>query len=119
MVGTPSGAHSRDLLALPTLRLQSRGRYELRCLVRSRLCEAARRALHRARDTISILRRLFAVGVALRRACEDLLGDQPGILPDRRLDLRGHVGIGLQKRLGVFAALAEALAVIGEPGAGF
>jgi hypothetical protein len=30
---------------------QSRGRYERRCLVRSRFCEAARRALHRARDT--------------------------------------------------------------------
>src|SRR4051812_35744334 len=53
----------------------------------------------------SILRRLLAVGVALRRACENLLGDQPGILPDRRLDLRGHVRIGLQERLGVLAAL--------------
>src|SRR3954451_13581968 len=63
----------------------------------------------------SILRRLLAVGVASRRACENLLGDQPGVLPDRRLDLRGHVGIGLQERLGVFPALAEPLAVIGEP----
>src|SRR4051794_767358 len=69
--------------------------------------------------TRSILRRLLAVGVALRGAGENLLRDQPGILPDRRLDLRGHVGIGLQERLRVLAALAEPLAVIGEPGTGF
>src|ERR1700730_11272330 len=69
----------------------------------------------------SILRslRLLAVGVALGGAGQDLLGDQAGVLADRHLDLRGHVGIGLQKRLRVLAALAEPLTVIGEPGAGF
>ena len=54
-----------------------------------------------------------------RGAGQNLLGDQAGVLADRRLDLRGHVGIGLEERLGVLAALAEPLAVIGEPGAGF
>ena len=36
----------------------------------------------------------------------------------RKLDLLGDVGIFAQEGLGVLAALAEALAVIGEPGAG-
>src|SRR5436305_3622755 len=67
----------------------------------------------------SILRRLLAVGVAFRAAGKDLLGDQAGVLPDRGLDLAGHVRVGPQERLGVLAALAEALAVIGEPRAGF
>ena len=42
---------------------------------------------------------LFALGVALGAAGEDLLGDQAGILADRRLDLGGHVGVGLEKGL--------------------
>src|ERR1700757_86831 len=66
-----------------------------------------------------LLRRLLAVGVALGIAGENLLGDQAGVLADRGLDLGGDVGVGLQERLGVLAALAEALAVIGEPRAGF
>src|SRR3954470_23033425 len=45
----------------------------------------------RGRQSGSILHRLLAVGVALRGACKNLLGDQAGILPDRGLDLRGHV----------------------------
>ena len=48
---------------------------------------------------ISFLRRLLAVGVALGGACQNLLGDQAGVLADRRLDLGGHVGIGLEERL--------------------
>src|SRR5262249_56845048 len=52
-------------------------------------------------------------------AREDFLGDEAGVLPDRGLDPGGDVGIGLEKRLGVFAPLADALAVIGEPGARF
>src|SRR5262245_59031803 len=63
-------------------------------------------------------RLLFAVGVALGGAGENLLGDQAGVLADGGFDLGGDVGVRLQERLGVFAALAEALAVIGEPGAG-
>src|SRR3954453_550597 len=78
-----------------------------------RFARATRRAASGTRR--SILRRLLAVGAALRRAGEDLLGYQPGVLPDRGLDLRRHVGIGLQEGLGVLAALAQALAVIGEP----
>src|SRR5258705_10708295 len=68
----------------------------------------------------SLLRglRLVGVGVALGGAGENLLGDEAGILPDRGLDLRGHVGVGLQERLRILAALAEALAAIGDPGAG-
>src|SRR5712672_3760723 len=67
----------------------------------------------------SLLRRLLAVGVALGTARQNLFGDQAGVLADRRLDLGGHVGIGLEERLRILAALAEPLAVIGEPGAGF
>src|ERR1700694_671450 len=67
----------------------------------------------------ALLRRLLAVGVALGTACQNLLRDQAGVLADRGLDLRGHIRIGLEERLRVLAALAEPLAVIGEPGAGF
>src|SRR5262249_38706213 len=49
---------------------------------------------------------------------EDLLGDEPGVLAARRLDARGDVRILLEERLGVLAALADALAVVGKPGAG-
>src|SRR5271155_5561805 len=51
-------------------------------------------------------------------AGKNLFGDETGILPDRRLDLFGDIGIAFEECLGVFAALADALAVIGEPGAG-
>src|SRR5258708_7868653 len=61
------------------------------------------------------LLRLVAVGVALGAARENLLGDQTRVLADRRLDLRGHVGIGFEERLRILAALTEPLAVIGEP----
>ena len=44
---------------------------------------------------------------------------RPAVLPDRGLDLAGDVGIALEEGLGVLAALADALAVVGEPGAGF
>src|SRR5262245_50271909 len=70
-------------------------------------------------NKVSLLRRLLALGVGLALSGENLLGDQAGILPDRGLDLGRDVGVGFQKRFGVLAALAEALAVIGEPGAGF
>src|ERR1700687_5885175 len=66
----------------------------------------------------SFLRRLFAFAVALGRARQNLFGDQTGVLANRRLDLRGHVGIGLEERLGVLTALAEPLAGIGGPRAG-
>src|ERR1700681_971059 len=89
---------------------------------RSTSCCAASAERGRVRDTSagSLLRslRLLAFGVALGRACQDLFGDQAGVLADRRLDLRGHVGIGLEERLRVLAALAQSLAVIGEPGGG-
>ena len=49
----------------------------------------------------SLLRRgrFVAVGVALGRAGQDLLGDQAGVLPDRGLDLGCDIRIGLQERL--------------------
>ena len=57
-------------------------------------------ALRLKSEKISILRGLFlAVGVALGRAGQDLLGDQTGVLADRGLDLGGHVGIGFEERL--------------------
>src|ERR1700694_2628554 len=74
---------------------------------------------HDSSSRISLLHRLLAFGVALGTAGQDLLGDQAGVLADRRLDFCGHVGVGLEERLGVLTALAEPLAVIGEPGAGF
>ena len=52
-------------------------------------------------------------------AGENPLGNETGVLPDRRFDLGRDIGIGLEKAFGVLAALADALAVIGEPGAGF
>src|SRR5262245_5374330 len=50
-------------------------------------------------------------------AGEDSLGDEAGVLPDRGLYLGGDVGVGLEEAFGVLAALADALAVVGEPGA--
>src|SRR5271156_4284015 len=52
-------------------------------------------------------------------AGENLFGDDAGILPDRRFDFCRDVGIGLEERFRVLAALTDALTVIGEPGAGF
>src|SRR5262249_37730619 len=49
-------------------------------------------------------------------AGENLFADAAGILPDRGFDLRHHVGVRFQEGLGVLAALADALAVVGEPG---
>src|SRR5262249_20324638 len=64
-----------------------------------------------------ILRRLVILFAAGFLAGQDLFGDETGILADRRLDLGGDVGNGLEKYLGFLAALADALAVVGEPGA--
>src|ERR1700694_1880596 len=60
--------------------------------------------------------RLVLAGAGLR--IEDALGDDAGILPDRRFDFLGDLRVLLEEELGVLAALAEALAVVGEPGAG-
>src|SRR5262249_17762284 len=67
-----------------------------------------------------ILRTLRLLSIVLGGflAGQDLLGDQAGVLADGRLDARGDVGIVAQERLGVLAALADALAVVGEPRAG-
>src|SRR5580704_10514380 len=64
----------------------------------------------------SALRRLAIVLRLL--AGENALGDEPGVLPDCGLYFGGDIGIGLEEELGVLAALADALAVEGEPGAG-
>src|SRR5262245_29533026 len=67
----------------------------------------------------SVARRLLG-GVFVLAAVfagEDFFGDQAGVLPDRGFDLGGDVGIGLEESFGVLAALSDALAVIGEPGA--
>src|SRR6516164_8316956 len=52
-------------------------------------------------------------------AGENFFCNQAGILPNRRVDLAGNIGIGLEKDLGILAALADALTVEGEPSAGF
>src|SRR6185312_236637 len=49
----------------------------------------------------------------------DRFGDQTSILAYGGFDLVGDVGIFLEELLGVFTALADALAVIGKPGTGF
>src|SRR5687768_2017464 len=54
---------------------------------------------------------LVVVIVFLGLAHDDF-GEHAGVLADLLLDLLGHVGIGLEEGLGVFAALADALAVI-------
>src|SRR5580658_4855763 len=72
-----------------------------------------------ARKRLRFCRVVLLVGLVAFLAGQNLLGDQPGILPDRRLDLSGNIGIGLEEDFSVLAALADALAVIGEPGAGF
>src|SRR4029079_8500998 len=63
---------------------------------------------------------LFVVALALIVVVaflgrQDLLGDQAGVLADRELDLRSDVRILLEEDLGVLAALADALTVVGEP----
>ena len=55
---------------------------------------------------------ILRILIATVLAGQNLVGDQAGILPDRGLDAGGHVRIGAQKGLGVFAALADALAVM-------
>src|SRR5262245_60460573 len=66
-----------------------------------------------ARPVLRLVR-LFALGGSLQH----LIDDQPGVLADRLLDLVCDLRVLLQERLGVLAALADALAVEGEPGAG-
>src|SRR5690606_31265642 len=60
---------------------------------------------------------VLVVGIVFNRP-ENLLADQSGILPDCGFDARSHFRIVLQKCLGVFTALTDPLAVIGEPRAG-
>jgi len=43
---------------------------------------------------------------------EDLFGNESGILADCDFDLAGNIGIGLKERLGILAALADALTVV-------
>src|SRR5215813_2674697 len=57
------------------------------------------------------------VVTVLALAGEDLLGDQAGVLADRGLDLVADVRVALEEILRVLATLADALAVVGEPGA--
>src|SRR6202451_609403 len=71
------------------------------------------------RNRALAFRRVVVLGGLALLAGENLLGDDAGILPDRHFDFCRDVGIGLEKAFGVLAALADALAVIGEPGAGF
>ena len=50
-----------------------------------------------ARDNSLLRRGVLTIGVALGGAGQNLLRDKPGVLPDRRFDFRGHVGIGLEE----------------------
>ena len=60
----------------------------------------------------SLFNGLLTIGIPFGGAGQNLLGNQSGILPDRRLDFRGHFGIGLEKSFRILAALPEPLTVI-------
>src|SRR5260221_12163510 len=63
-------------------------------------------------------RRLLGRRLAAAAGIHHLVADLAGILADGALDRRGDRRIGLQEGFGVLSALADALAIIGEPGAG-
>src|SRR5215510_5769916 len=66
----------------------------------------------------SPLRRLVLVAsFSAFRAGKDLLADEAGVLANRRFDLGGDVRVALEEAFGVLAALADALGIVGEPGA--
>src|ERR1700730_16469624 len=50
---------------------------------------------------------------------EKAVGDKPGVFANVLLDPFGNLRIGLEKILCIFPALAEPLAIVGEPGPGF
>src|SRR5580698_10865197 len=87
------------------------------CKTNAGLTMPAWRKLERNRALA--FRRVVVLGGFGLLAGENLFGDDAGILPDRHFDFCRDVGIGLEEAFGVLAALADALAVIGEPGAGF
>src|SRR5690348_2447765 len=62
---------------------------------------------------------LFLGAAAIGARHHHGVGDEAGIAADGALDRVGDLAIVLEEGLGVLAALADALAVIGEPGAGF
>src|SRR5262245_26175230 len=64
----------------------------------------------------AVLVGLLAVRARLRLS-QHLVDDQAGALADRLLDRMRNLRVLLQERLGVLAPLADAVAVIGEPGA--
>src|SRR5277367_1040591 len=70
------------------------------------------------RTTNSAFRRVVVLGGVGRLAGRNLFRDHAGVLPDRRFDFFRDIGIGFHEGFGVLAALADALAVVGEPGAG-
>src|SRR3546814_3374984 len=74
--------------------------------------QAFARAKRAARLAVVRLIPVIGVGAAI---LQEALGDQPGILAKRQLDLAGKFRIIAQEGFGVLPALPEALAVIGEP----
>src|SRR6202035_2571794 len=62
---------------------------------------------------------LFFAGGHIPRRGHHRVGDEPGIAADLVLDLVADIVVLLQIELGVLAALADALALVGEPRAGF
>jgi hypothetical protein len=73
--------------------------------------------LNNERMAQRLLRSVGGAIVILAARIGNLGGDQAGILPDLQLDGLSHVGMLLEKSLGVLATLTDALAGIGEPGA--
>src|SRR5215469_18299143 len=80
----------------------------------------AKRTLRGASRTSMNLRgALFLGRTAFGARRQHGIGDQTGVGADRLLDLGGGLGVILEILLGVLAALADALAIIGEIRAGF
>ena len=61
---------------------------------------------------------IIAVVIGFFRAGQHAVGDDARVLTQLLLDRGGDLGILFQELAGILAALADALAVEGEPGAG-
>src|SRR5690606_18730515 len=79
----------------------------------SSLIRAAGNAVQRRKPAL-LLRR--GVGAVILRRAHQRLGDDAGIGADLLLDRLRHGGVLAQEILGVLAALADALAIVGKPG---
>src|SRR6476661_9770033 len=95
---TRTRQHQRVTSRPPSLPSPMRGEEKIAA------AKAAKRARGGRRIGLPFRRVIVAIAGAFL-AGKNLLGDQPGVLPDGHLDLARDVGIGLEEGLGVLAAL--------------